>query len=84
MTSALSPKPRTEIGRIVRDTRKQAALTQQALAERMGLASNATISRIEDGRQPLTVELALRIADACSVARPDFMTALGELENATP
>lgn len=76
-----TPPATASVGEIVRDARKRAGLSQQELATRIGLASNATISRIEDDRRPLTVTEAQSIADACGVDRGAFLASLGKTEH---
>src|SRR6266566_5466822 len=53
-----------EIGRRVQQARDEAGLTQQELAERVGLKNGANLSRIERGKTRLTTRRMLRIADA--------------------
>src|SRR6266566_1738302 len=53
-----------EIGLRVQQARDQAGLTQQELAERVGLKNGANLSRIERGKTRLTTRRMLRIAEA--------------------
>lgn len=51
-----------ESGRRIRNLRKQFGLTQEELAEHLGIALN-TVSRIEIGKRGVSIELALELAD---------------------
>src|SRR6266566_1560158 len=53
-----------EIGRRVKQARDEAGLTQQELAERIGLKNGANLSRIERGKTRLTTKRMVRIANA--------------------
>ena len=46
---------------LIRNLRKQLGLTQEELAERLGVALN-TISRIEIGQRGVSIDLALELA----------------------
>lgn len=50
-----------ESGKRIRELRKQFGLTQEELAERLGVALN-TISRIEIGQRGVSIDLALELA----------------------
>jgi len=63
-----------QVGRLVERTRREAGLTQAALAERVG-TTQAALSKIETGRTLPGLELLNRIARA--VGRPITIT-LGE------
>lgn len=65
-------------GEAIRSAREAAGLSQQALAERIGLATNASISNLERGVAILTVETAIKIADACGVSRATFLARIAE------
>ncbi len=51
------------VGRLIRDARKQRGLTQQQLAELLGTSQSA-IHRIESGQQNLSLDMIDRIASA--------------------
>ena len=53
-----------DAGQLVREARKRAGLTQQALAGRVGVSQPA-VARIESGRTSATFELMLRLVRAC-------------------
>lgn len=50
-----------ESGKRIRNLRKQFGLTQEELAEQLGVALN-TISRIEIGQRGVSIDLALELA----------------------
>ena len=60
MTNTPSP---ANIGRLIRDARKQRGLTQSELADRLETSQGA-IGRIESGNQNLSLDMVRRIADA--------------------
>ena len=51
----------------IRDARRRAGLSQQALGERVGLDQSG-ISRIERGERPMTVDTLKAIASALGVS----------------
>lgn len=55
-----------ELGRRLRDARKTAELTQEALAEQVGL-SRTSITNIEKGRQHIPFHLLFSLASAVGV-----------------
>ena len=55
-----------DAGQLVREARKRAGLTQQALAGRVGISQPA-VARIESGRTRATFDLALRLVRACGL-----------------
>jgi DNA-binding XRE family transcriptional regulator len=57
---------RWDIGRRIRALRDEQGLTQIQLAERVGI-DNKTVSRAENGRYPISVDLAARIARGLGV-----------------
>jgi len=59
---SVTPSP-ANIGRLIRDARKQRGMTQAALAELLNTSQGA-IGRIESGNQNLSLEMIKRIADA--------------------
>ena len=69
-------------GEIIKRARIAAGLSQQALAERVGFATNASVSNLERGRHALTVDTAIRIAVACGIQPTDFLTELSEATDA--
>lgn len=60
----------TGIGKRIRARRKELGLSQEELANRMGLKSKSTICKIERGEDNLTTPIVKRYAQAldCSVA----------------
>lgn len=55
-----------EFGQIVRDTRRDADLTQQGLADRVGL-SRASIANLEAGKQRVSLHMLFLLASALEV-----------------
>ncbi len=62
-----------EIGRRVAEERQRIGLTQAALAERLGLASE-TVSRLERGAALPSVSRLARVAEALGVELRDLLT----------
>jgi len=60
-------KKHPEFGPILRRLRFEKGLSQEALAERAGMASHAHLCRLESGRKQPTVEMLFRLADALEV-----------------
>lgn len=61
-----------EVGSRIRQHRSERPLTQQELAERVGL-SRAAIANIELGRQRIALHMLLRFADALGVPPGRFL-----------
>lgn len=61
-TKRKNPELAVEIGKVVRNHRKTAGITQAALAEAIGLESE-TVSRIENGVRLPSIEKLVEIAD---------------------
>lgn len=57
----MTPRPPTKIANRVRELRARAALTQEALAEKVGV-TRVTINCLENGVYLPSIELALRLA----------------------
>ncbi|KIX78815.1 hypothetical protein SF23_04405 [Streptomyces sp. MBRL 10] len=78
MPPSSSPLPdrvlarRRVIGARIRAARTDAGLTQEALAERVGV-DNKTIHRVEYGTSDPTLSLLLRLADALGVPLPELV-----------
>ena len=62
----------TTIGRNIRTARQQAALTQEALAERLKI-SHLHFGRLERGERPISLELLAQLADALGVSLSALM-----------
>jgi len=60
-------KKHPEFGPILRRLRLERDLSQEALAERAGMASHAYLSRLESGSKHPSVEMLFRLADALEV-----------------
>jgi len=60
-------KKHPEFGPTLRRLRFERGLSQEALAERVGMASHAHLSRLESGHKQPTVEMLFRLADALEV-----------------
>ena len=60
-------KKHPEFGPVLRRLRIEKDLSQEALAERAGMASHAHLCRLESGLKQPTVEMLFRLADALEV-----------------
>jgi len=60
-------KKHSEFGPVLRRLRFARGLSQEALAERVGMASHAHLCRLESGRKQPTVEMLFRLADALEI-----------------
>jgi len=60
-------KKHPDFGSVLRRLRLERDLSQEALAERVGMASHAHLSRLESGHKQPTVEMLFRLADALEV-----------------
>lgn len=69
-------------GNIIKAARERAGLSQAALANRVGFATNASISNLESGKHTLTVDTAIRIAAACGVPPAEFLAQIAEANDA--
>ena len=76
---------KTEIGQTMRQLRKAKKMTQDALAEKLGVAT-ANISRYESGQQGIEIDKLPVLAEALGVSVPDFFAvATGtDVENFEP
>ena len=63
----------TGIGLRIMERRKELGLSQQQLAERMGLKSKSTICKIEKGEDNLTAPTIMRYAKALETT-PELIT----------
>jgi transcriptional regulator with XRE-family HTH domain len=54
-------------GAVLRRLRFEKGLSQEELAERIGMASHAHLSRLESGRAQPSVEMLFRLSDALEV-----------------
>lgn len=73
----------SRIGHLVRAARRQAGLTQDALAERLGL-TRTSITNIESGRQRFQVHVLFMLAEALNVSPNAFLPPLTEEPAAQP
>jgi len=64
---------RAAFGRRLRDLRQRAGMTQQALAEAVGI-DRSFISDVETGRHSIAVDRAYQIAAALGVSISDLFT----------
>lgn len=60
-----------EVGRRLRELRRQRDLTQEALAEKLGMLA-PNYARIEQGRVNVTIDTLVRIANALDVGPGDL------------
>lgn len=64
------------IGKVIRERRKAAGMTQAALAEAIGLESE-TVSRLENGIRLPSIEKLVEIADVFRVPVAEFFREVG-------
>ncbi len=70
------------IGFHISEWRREAGLSQDALAQSIGMQQTA-ISKIEAGKQSLTVEQLLSILEACGISGHDAFDQLSETRSKT-
>lgn len=63
-------------GDVIRKAREAAGLSQAELAQRLGYATQASVSNLERDRQKLDFHTAARLADALGVPRSAFLEQL--------
>jgi transcriptional regulator with XRE-family HTH domain len=63
---------RRVIGERIREARRRAHLTQEAVANRIGI-DRPSIVEIEQGQRNMTIDTLLRIADAIGVPLADLV-----------
>ncbi|MGD0454494.1 MAG: helix-turn-helix transcriptional regulator [Solirubrobacteraceae bacterium] len=63
------------VGRALRELRKQAGLTQEQVAERMG-TSSTYLSRLEAGQRDIRLSTVLRLLDALGSDLHQFADAI--------
>lgn len=51
-------------GTVLRNKRREKGLSQEALAERLGMNSHSHICRLESGQMSPTLEMVFKLADA--------------------
>ena len=56
-----------DFGSVLRRLRFERNVSQEALAERMGMASHAHLSRLESGQKQPSVAMLFRLADALEI-----------------
>jgi transcriptional regulator with XRE-family HTH domain len=66
-----------EFGLVLRRLRVERGLSQEKLAERVGMVSHAHLSRLESGRVQPSVEMLFRLADALGVEAWEIVKAMG-------
>ena len=54
-------------GTVLRNTRREKGLSQEALAERLGMNSHSHICRLESGQMYPSLEMVFKIADALGI-----------------
>ena len=64
------------LGPTLRRLRFEKGLSQEELAERLGMASHAHLSRLESGRKQPTLEMLFRLADALGVKAWEIVKAM--------
>lgn len=65
-------------GPVLRRLRQEKGLSQEELAERMGMASHAHLSRLESGHKQPSVEMLFRLADAFGLMAWEILKAMEE------
>ncbi|OGK10744.1 MAG: hypothetical protein A2Y63_05025 [Candidatus Riflebacteria bacterium RBG_13_59_9] len=75
---AAESKPHTEIGRLVRDLRISAGMTQFDLAEAIGV-NNSYLSRIENGERRPSTKIMRKMAEALNCSYDELVVASGLL-----
>lgn len=69
-------KKDSSFGPVLRRLRFEKGLSQEELAERMGMASHAHISRLESGRKLPTLEMLFRVAEALEMEAWEIVRAM--------
>ena len=67
-----------EFGPVLRRLRHERRLSQEALAERVGMAAHSHLSRLESGHAQPTVEMLFRLADALKIEAWEIVKAMKE------
>jgi len=65
-------------GVVMRQLRHEKAMSQEQLAEKMNMESNAYISRLESGKKQPTIEMLFRLAKALDVKPSDIVKLIEE------
>lgn len=68
-------------GTAMRRLRIERGLSQEELAERMDMSSNAHISRLENGKKLPSLEMVFRLADALGVRASDIIREIEKSED---
>jgi transcriptional regulator with XRE-family HTH domain len=65
-----------EFGPVLRRLRLERKLSQEALAERVGMAAHSHLSRLESGHTQPTIEMIFRLAEALKVEAWEMVKAM--------
>ena len=65
-----------EFGPVLRRLRLERRLSQEALAERVGMAAHSHLSRLESGHAQPTIEMIFRLAEALEVEAWEMVKAM--------
>jgi transcriptional regulator with XRE-family HTH domain len=67
-----------EFGPVLRRLRLERKLSQEALAERVGMAAHSHLSRLESGHAQPTIEMVFRLAEALEIEAWEIVKAMKE------
>ena len=67
-----------EFGPVLRRLRIERKLSQEALAERVGMAAHSHLSRLESGHAQPTIEMVFRLAGALGIEAWEIVKAMSE------
>lgn len=68
-------------GAAMRRLRIERGLSQEELAEKMDMTSNAHISRLENGKKLPSLEMVFRLADALDIKASKLIAIIEENDN---
>lgn len=68
-------------GAAMRRLRVERGLSQEELAEKMDMTSNAHISRLENGKKLPSLEMVFRLADALDIKASKLIAIIEENDN---
>lgn len=71
----------TRFGALLQEKRRQRKFTQEELAQRIGLG-RTSVTNIEKGRQPVTLQILFDIAQALGIPPAELLPGSGQLNPA--
>lgn len=74
-------KNHPEFGRVLRKLRFERGWSQEELAERIGMASHAHLSRLESGRAQPSVEMLFRLSEALEIPASTIVAEMETIRN---